>query len=62
MRVTQSTAVQRQFYTAEEVAQIFGLPAKTIYDFALKGRLPHHKLGRHVPGSLQNFTVCVCWN
>lgn len=34
--------------TAEQVAEILGVPASWIYEQARKGRIPHIKLGRYV--------------
>ncbi|MGW0227386.1 helix-turn-helix domain-containing protein [Actinopolymorpha singaporensis] len=36
-----------ELLTAEELAERFRIPARTIKDGASAGRLPHHRLGKH---------------
>ena len=48
MRRPNDEPIQIQILTADEIAEIFGVNRKTIYEAASRNQIPHRRLGRRL--------------
>jgi excisionase family DNA binding protein len=49
MMAPDSTAtLGSRLWTARDVAEMLGVPRRTVYEYARRGLLPHVQIGRHV--------------